>query len=98
MCGIAGILGMPAPEGVTVAHRMADQLAHRGPDDNGVWADAGVALANTRLSILDLSEAGRQPMCDSRYCIVYNGEVYNFREIAEELRQEDPNLVLRSQS
>jgi asparagine synthase (glutamine-hydrolysing) len=83
MCGIAGFLGPPLDPD-TLAHRavaMADTLRHRGPDDQGVWTDpeVGLALAHRRLSILDLSAAGRQPMIDhgERYLIVFNGEIYN---------------------
>jgi asparagine synthase (glutamine-hydrolysing) len=68
---------------------MADQLVHRGPDDSGVWVDAeaGIALGFRRLSIVDLSPAGHQPMTSSngRYIIVFNGEVYNFRELRKDL-------------
>ena len=68
---------------------MARSLAHRGPDDEGVWADAaaGIALGHRRLSILDLSPEGRQPMFSEsgRYVIVFNGEIYNYREIRSEM-------------
>jgi asparagine synthase (glutamine-hydrolysing) len=68
---------------------MSDELRHRGPDDGGVYvdADAGVALGHRRLSILDLSEAGHQPMRSStgRYVITFNGEIYNFAELSAEL-------------
>lgn len=68
---------------------MGDALVHRGPDDSGVWADAsaGIALAHRRLSILDLSPLGHQPMtsADGRYVLAYNGEVYNFAELRAEL-------------
>ena len=64
---------------------------HRGPDDSGVWVDpaSGVALAFRRLSIIDLSAAGHQPMrsADGRYMIVFNGEIYNFAELRRELEQ-----------
>jgi asparagine synthase (glutamine-hydrolysing) len=81
---------------------MAEAVRHRGPDDHGVWADpkAGVALAHRRLSILDLSAAGHQPMFSStgRFIIVYNGEVYNCEELRHSLLREDPNLCFRGHS
>lgn len=90
MCGIAGAL-WATPVGVDVAagvaRAMSAVLSHRGPDDHGTWQDEDVALGHTRLSILDLSPAGHQPMCDEsgRYVMVYNGEVYNYRELRGEL-------------
>ncbi|MDT8368407.1 MAG: asparagine synthase (glutamine-hydrolyzing) [Longimicrobiales bacterium] len=93
MCGLAGTFtSQPASEEELreTASRMAGALAHRGPDDEGVWADAegGVALGFRRLSIVDLSPAGRQPMRSSsgRYVLVFNGEVYNDSALREELR------------
>src|SRR5262245_1962516 len=92
MCGIAGILmtrPMRLDDLTHIARVMSDQLRHRGPDDAGVWTDldAGVALSFRRLAIIDLSSAGHQPMQSesSRYTLVFNGEVYNYREIAAEL-------------
>jgi asparagine synthase (glutamine-hydrolysing) len=71
------------------ARRMADTIAHRGPDDSGTWADddAGVALAHRRLSVIDLSAEGHQPMSSAsgRYVIAYNGEIYNYAEVRREL-------------
>lgn len=93
MCGIAGIFDRTAnsPE-VTLrdgATRMARILAHRGPDSEGVWTDSasGVALAHRRLAIIDCTPAGHQPMASAcgRYMISYNGEIYNYKEIASEL-------------
>ena len=88
MCGIAGVVDAAAPredELLALARRMADTLAHRGPDDAGAWADpaAGVALGFRRLSIVDLSPEGHQPMASAggRYVIVFNGEVYNHVEL-----------------
>lgn len=73
----------------SMAKRMADTLTHRGPDDGGAWADetAGVALAFRRLSIVDLSVEGHQPMrsASGRFMMVFNGEVYNHRDLAREL-------------
>ncbi len=93
MCGIAGFLTSPSAGSTAqlgrLAQAMGDALAHRGPDDHGVWSDAetGVALAHRRLSIVDLSPAGHQPMisADGRFVIIYNGEVYNHQAIRPEL-------------
>lgn len=93
MCGIAGFLDFSrrtSPQNMrsTIA-AMSDTLAHRGPDDRGIWldADAGVALGHRRLSIVDLSPEGHQPMLSpsGRYVIVFNGEIYNHRDIRREL-------------
>lgn len=90
MCGFAGFLSsraVDAPQRVLKA--MADAIVHRGPDDAGYWFDAhlGVGLAHRRLSILDLSPAGHQPMTSAsgRYVIAFNGEIYNFRALRDEL-------------
>ncbi len=64
---------------------MVDRLRHRGPDDSGVWEGPGVCLGHTRLSILDLSSAGHQPMTKGHLTVVYNGEIYNFRELRGDL-------------
>ena len=96
MCGVAGLLDFrretPDEELRAIACRMADTLLHRGPDDAGVWVDAaaGIALAHRRLSILDLSPAGHQPMesPSGRYVIVFNGEIYNFPELRDQLKEE----------
>lgn len=87
MCGIAGLLGQPSPERLKA---MADAIAHRGPDGEGTWCDAeaGIGLAHRRLAIIDLSDAASQPMAavEGRYQVVFNGEIYNFKELAAELR------------
>jgi asparagine synthase (glutamine-hydrolysing) len=90
MCGITGILGLHGlDDGEAIATRMANAIAHRGPDDAGTWVDesAGIALAHRRLSILDLSPAGHQPMTSAcgRFVIVFNGEVYNHLELRARL-------------
>lgn len=92
MCGICGFIDPGAQGTVAVrsrAARMAGTLAHRGPDADGVWSDLGgtVALAHRRLSIIDLSPRGAQPMAssDDRFTIVFNGEIYNFRALRQEL-------------
>jgi asparagine synthase (glutamine-hydrolysing) len=95
MCGIAGFIDRrPSHSAETLAHavnRMTQALAHRGPDDFGHWlnADAGVALGHRRLSILDLSPSGHQPMSSTcgRYVIAFNGEIYNFEELRGELEK-----------
>jgi len=99
MCGIAGLIGsrLSAPELTIIAERMQFALRLRGPDDAGVFLDSnqGVMLAHTRLAILDLSLAGRQPMrsMDGRYTIVFNGEVYNFRALRRELQEQGVRFV-----
>ena len=91
MCGIAGILDSTARDGdlAGTIDRMTATLVHRGPDDDGTWVDrrAGIALGHRRLSIVDLSKAGAQPMvsADARWVISYNGEIYNAAELAAEL-------------
>ena len=112
MCGIAGVMWFDPRKGQAAdaaALRMRDTLRHRGPDDQGVWTSArelpvGIALAHTRLAVIDLSEAARQPMQGARSVIVYNGETYNFRELRAELAargvrfrtESDTEVLLRS--
>ena len=92
MCGIAGFFdprGFNPIEAEQLARRMAAEVVHRGPDDSGVWVDGeqGIALSHSRLSVLELSPAGHQPMISpsGRFVIVYNGEIYNHLELREEL-------------
>ncbi len=101
MCGIAGVLGLPLEIARPAAERMQRALAHRGPDDSGLEVIADptgqappIVLAQTRLAILDLSPAGHQPMSEKRATgrgpsswIVFNGEIFNFRELRGELEQ-----------
>jgi asparagine synthase (glutamine-hydrolysing) len=88
MCGIAGVIGEAAADGALLA-RMAGRLSDRGPDDQGTWCDAeaGVGFAHRRLSIVDLSAAGHQPMVShgGGLVLTYNGEIYNHGEIRAEL-------------
>src|SRR5919197_5091190 len=86
MCGIAGIVGSDPPDTLRErALRMSAQIAHRGPDDEGVWAGDGASLAVRRLSIIDLA-GGHQPMvAPSGTVLVFNGEIYNFRALRREL-------------
>ncbi len=89
MCGIAGYSGRFDS---ALLKAMSDAMAHRGPDDSGLWQELadGVGLAHRRLSIIDLTDAGHQPMWDAtrRACIVYNGELYNYRELRARLREQ----------
>ena len=91
MCGIAGILGHQIPVDLLEqkGRRMIDTLHHRGPDSDGIWVspDDDLVLTHKRLAIQDLSEHGHQPMFSrsKRYCVVFNGEIYNFKELEREL-------------
>ena len=91
MCGISGFLvagaSSPIRELEARLWAMMGTLRHRGPDDEGVWTDGQAGLAHARLSIIDLSPSGHQPMAsaDGTVWISYNGEVYNFAEIRQEL-------------
>lgn len=87
MCGIAGIVGASRSYDEQVPHRMIAQLRHRGPDHTGVEILPDVALCSARLSIVDLSPEANQPMWDAdrRFAIVFNGEIYNFKELRAEL-------------
>ena len=97
MCGIAGSSGAFSPD---LLRRMAHAIRHRGPDDEGIehLEEGRVGLAHRRLSIIDLSPAGHQPMWDEQrsVAIVYNGELYNFRELRKEL--ENDGFRFRSNS
>lgn len=107
MCGIAGILNTQPLPSENLIDRMQAVLRHRGPDDSGIYRspDAQIALAHTRLSILDLSSAGHQPMStpDGRYWITFNGEIYNFQDLRSQLKaqgilfqtQTDTEIILR---
>ena len=89
VCGIFGAVGVQ-DLGSERWRAMADAMAHRGPDDRGlkVFADPGIVLGHLRLSILDLSPLGHQPMAsaDGSCWVVFNGEIYNFREVRSELQ------------
>ena len=89
MCGIVGFCGKDKFTDESTLASMRDSLAHRGPNDSGLYIDIehNVGLAHTRLSIIDLSSLGHQPMSNDSgtIWITYNGEVYNFKEIREQL-------------
>ncbi len=91
MCGIYGFTSADGTVDPRALERSRDRLAHRGPDDTGAWisADRRTGLAHRRLSVIDLSPAGHQPMrsADGRLAVVFNGEIYNFRALRMELEQ-----------
>ena len=90
MCGICGFNWSDR----SLAEDMADIMAHRGPDQQGSFVDDDVSLGHSRLSIIDLSEKGKQPMAneDGSIQIVYNGEIYNFKELRDILEEQGHNF------
>jgi asparagine synthase (glutamine-hydrolysing) len=96
MCGIAGLFELDARADEGLVDAMRDRLSHRGPDDAGTWCEGNVGLGHRRLSIIDLSSEGHQPMASAcgRYVIVYNGEIYNF----DALRARLPGIAWRGHS
>lgn len=102
MCGICGILGtggVPNPSRALV-ERMTGTITHRGPNDWGVWNEGPIALGHRRLSVIDLSAAGRQPMAneDGSVQITFNGEIYNFRELKEKFKLVEKGHRFRSRT
>lgn len=99
MCGIGGVLssasGAPDEKHAT---QMIRALKHRGPDGEGIYSSEGMMLVHTRLSIIGLGDQGHQPMLfdDSRYALVYNGEIYNYRELRRELEAEGHRFLSRT--
>lgn len=104
MCGIAGILAseLPRENKNNSLKQMLLAINHRGPDDTGIWQDENynVALGHVRLSILDFTTNGHQPMIShsNRYVLTYNGEIYNFREIKQELDKSGKGFAWKSES
>ena len=105
MCGITGYIDLDLSVCQTDSNdidKMVHALKHRGPDDKGVWVDSslGLAMGHTRLTIQDLSVAGHQPMksTSGRYLIVFNGEIYNFKDIRKELDSMNPGISWRGHS
>ena len=107
MCGIVGQLNFDnSPISAVVLQKMTDVISHRGPDGDGHWIEGNIGFGHRRLSIIDLSPAGHQPMIssDNRFALTYNGEIYNFRELRAELEakgywfrsQTDSEVVLYS--
>jgi asparagine synthase (glutamine-hydrolysing) len=97
MCGICGIYGI---EDKTLIQRMLSVLRHRGPDDKGVYSDSNISLGHARLSIIDLSEKGRQPMSNENgdIWLAVNGEIYNFLELRTELEKKGHRFYSHSDS
>lgn len=95
MCGIAGIISDDAASSIK---GMTDAIAHRGPDDEGIFIENNVAFGHRRLSILDLTDNGHQPMIssDGRFVLIFNGEIYNFPEIKERLIKKGIQFSTRS--
>ena len=91
MCGIAGIYNLNQSQvSITSLKKMTDIISHRGPDGEGHWLNTigNVGFGHRRLSIIDLTENGKQPMhyADGRYTITFNGEIYNYIELKNELK------------
>ena len=87
MCGLVGLYSSSNPPQLHTLQQMSDAIIHRGPDDAGIWQQDGLALAHRRLSVVDLSAAGRQPMAShsGRWVLCYNGEIYNFEALRKAL-------------
>ena len=100
MCGISGFIFKDKQKWLEDATLSSESLAHRGPDARGTYTDDHILLSHMRLSIIDLSDNANQPMHSQcgRYVMVYNGEVYNFREILEELKQYRPEFQPKTHS
>lgn len=99
MCGFAGFLSRRAEvqpaASCDIVRQMCDTLAHRGPQDSGIWVCEKIALGHRRLAILDLSAAGHQPMLSAcgRYVIAFNGEIYNHQEVRGRLERERAGVI-----
>ena len=102
MCGISGFYSLSSFSSNDVIIKMNSAISHRGPDTNGFWSDkkSGIVLGHQRLSIIDLSDAGNQPMKSNstRYILTYNGEVYNHLEIRKELEESSSKIKWRGNS
>jgi asparagine synthase (glutamine-hydrolysing) len=87
MCGIAGEIARGRPANLAAVGAMTNNMVSRGPDSSGVWAREGVALGHRRLSIIDLSSSGHQPMHDPELglTVVFNGCIYNYPELRRQL-------------
>ena len=100
MCGIAGAAGFRSRGRGWLeqnVERMCKEQEHRGPDGSGLFFENGVCLGHRRLSILDLTDSGAQPMVSKtgRFVISYNGEIYNYKALAKKLQKKDPHMTFR---
>ena len=97
MCGIAGLVGR-RPVNENTVHEMTNLLVHRGPDDFGYWRSSNgtICLGHRRLSIIDTSAAGHQPMFKGPTVITYNGELYNYLELRARLQAQGVNFISSS--
>jgi asparagine synthase (glutamine-hydrolysing) len=98
MCGISGTIGLIGNTAIEAVTAMNNAQLHRGPDGGGVWQHNAVCLGHRRLSIIDISANGHQPMLctNGRYAIVFNGEIYNFKTLKNELVSQVPSLQFKS--
>ncbi len=87
MCGICGFVtpGDPPPDPRALVERMAEALAHRGPDDAGAWVEGPIALGHRRLAVIDPTARGHQPMVAGDFAVVLNGEIYDHRRLRKQL-------------
>ena len=102
MCGISGFYSKSPFQSNEILKKMNLAIHHRGPDDTGIWQDdnAGIFFGHQRLSIIDLSKAGHQPMISNsgRFILTYNGEIYNHLKIRKELEKNNSNIIWRGNS
>ena len=100
MCGFTGIYSQLLQPDLALVKKMNSTLTHRGPDGNGYYSDNRIALGHSRLSIIDLSEAGKQPIMNENKDIIvaFNGEIYNHEELREWLINKGYNFIGRSDS
>ena len=99
MCGISGYINLDGEKAsYSIIKSMNDAISHRGPDGEGFWIEKELAIGHRRLSIIDLTDAGKQPMIshDNRYVISYNGEIFNFKEIKKDLINQGINFKSNS--
>ena len=102
MCGINGFYSKSSSTFNNIIVKMNSVISHRGPDSNGTWSDknSGITFGHQRLSIIDVSETGNQPMLSNskRFILTYNGEIYNHLEIRKELEKNNTKIVWKGKS